>query len=161
VALSPPRPLSDFFGSLAASAGPGGHPVDDKILPYNRSRDCRASEGRGKEWAHLNPRIVVSQIARLGSAAALRCGALRSFISSCLRIAGDGVMSDLDPSLFSRRSTMFADCGGSHRADPQSRARGRPNAVVRSARERRDRVLEARGDVDHRRPLLKRADDSA
>src|ERR1700736_5575926 len=38
-------------------------------------------------------------------AAALRC-ALRSFIDGYLNIAGGGVMADLDPSLFSRRSTV-------------------------------------------------------
>jgi hypothetical protein len=41
MALAPPCPLSDFFGSLAGYAGPGGHPVDNNILPYNRPRGCR------------------------------------------------------------------------------------------------------------------------
>ena len=30
MALTPPCPLSDFFGSLAENAGAGGHPADDK-----------------------------------------------------------------------------------------------------------------------------------
>jgi len=38
MALTPPCPLRDFFGSLAGLAGAVGHPADDQILPCYRPR---------------------------------------------------------------------------------------------------------------------------
>lgn len=42
MALSPPRPSKSFFRRSRRKAGPGCHPVDDSLLPFNRSRGCRA-----------------------------------------------------------------------------------------------------------------------
>jgi hypothetical protein len=74
-------------------------------------------------------------------AAALRCGALRSFISGVMPATGSWPISTRR---YSRDGRLcFVDCGGSHRTDPQSRAHGQPNAVVRSARGRRNGILSA------------------
>jgi hypothetical protein len=82
-----------FFGSLAAFAGAGGHPVDDRSCLATVPGVAGRLKAAGRNGHTCTREFVVSQIARLGSATALRCGALRSFISG-LRFAGDGVMTD-------------------------------------------------------------------
>jgi hypothetical protein len=78
-----------------------------------------------------------------------RPGALRSFIERDLvRVPSLGLPATRSWPISTRRyyrdgRLWFVDCGGSHRADPQSQAHGRPNTVVRSARGRRGEMRDA------------------
>ena len=111
--------------------------------PFHRPRGCRDFlTGRGSYGSRL-PALISDPTGGCSDrrAAALRCGAWRSFINGELyvrRRRGHGRSRPV-------AILATADCGsliaaGSHRAVPQSRAHGRPNTVVRSARRRQNEM---------------------
>jgi hypothetical protein len=94
---------------------------------FHRSEGCSAINGRGAYGSRFSALLVLDRsqiVVAHQRAAALRCGALRSFINGNIfarRRRGHGrsrpvaILATVDRDSF--------DCGGSHRADPQSSPR--------------------------------------
>jgi hypothetical protein len=116
-----------FRRALIFSPGvSGGHSRLSRGGPFHRPGVAGAFlTGRGSYGSRL-PALISGPSGGCSDrrAAALRCGALRSFINGVLPATGSWPISTRRYSRDGR--PWFVDCGGSHRAVPQSRAHGRP-----------------------------------
>jgi hypothetical protein len=138
--------IERFFRLSHRSNGAGCHPADDTTCFATVPGVAGYSEGRGKEWAHLNPRfcfrswlagVALGALPRWSAALCCRLSAaeLRKFAD----LAGGGESQDQNPSLFSRRpirETLIA-AGASE----LSRNRGRTNRTDTACRSVRARLL--------------------
>ena len=128
-----PRDVSERFFRLShIGRDPDGH-SGGALDALDRSAGCADTVWVRSLWAtgyRFDSDPAGGCSAR--RAAALRCGALRSFIIGRLRAPATGSWP-ISTCRYSRDGRpCFVDCGGSHRADPQSRTPRLTERGVRS-----------------------------